>query len=159
MIGQPEVADLAGADEVVDGAHEFVDGAVLIPEVRPEQVDVVGLEAAEGFIDRGDHALAPAAAGVGVAREHVAGALGGDDESVAPGGVAADVVADDFFGVALGVDVGGVEEVAAAIEIGVDDFLGGLDIGAPAPVEAEGHGAEAEGADAEAGAAEGEVVV
>ena len=73
--------------------------------------------------------------------------------------VAADVVADDLLRVALGVDVGGVDEVAAAVEVAVEDRCGLLDAGAPAPVLAEGHGAEAERADAQAGAAERDVVV
>ena len=73
--------------------------------------------------------------------------------------MAPDVVADDLLGVALGVEVGGVDEVAAELEEAVDDLLGLLDAGAPAEVFAEGHRAEAQRADAQTGAAEGHVVV
>ena len=69
------------------------------------------------------------------------------------------MVADDLLGVALGVAVGGVDEVAAALEVAIEDLLGLFDAGAPAPVFAERHGAEAEGADAQARASERHVVI
>ena len=158
-VGEADVADLAGAHEVVERAHRLLDRRVLVPGVHPVEVDVVGLQPAQRLLAAGRERLAAGAAAVRIAREEVARELGGDDDAVAPARVAADVVADDLLGVAVGVDVGGVDEVAAALEEAVEDGLGVLDAGAPAPVLAEGHRAEAERADAQAGAAEGDVVV
>ena len=95
----------------------------------------------------------------GIAGVEVAAELRRDDEAIAPGGMAAEVVADDLLGVALRVEVRGVDEVAAELDEAIDDLLRLLDAGAPAQVFAEGHRAEAERADAEAGAAERDVVV
>ena len=70
---------------------------------------------------------------------------------------------EDGLAVAVGVDVGGVEEVAAGFHADVDE-VGGFGVlgGAPGFEEfvgaAEGSGAEAELGDFEAGAAEGAVV-
>src|SRR5690606_30934856 len=101
------------------------------------------------------------AAGVGVAGEEVAAELRGDDDAVASDVVralGAEEVADDLLGVALGVAVGGVEEVPAALEVRGEDRAGVLRRGAGSPLGPEGHRAQAEGRDAQAGAAEGDVV-
>jgi hypothetical protein len=37
--------------------------------------------------------------------------------------VAADVVAEDLFGVTSGVEVGGIDEVAAGLDVAIDDLL------------------------------------
>ena len=126
--------------------------------MHPVQVDVVRLQPAQRLLARAENALAIRPAPVGVAAEHVPHELGRKHEPIALGGVLADVVADDLFGVALGVDVGSIEEVPAALDVGVHDFLRVRDVGPPTPVEAEGHGAEAERTDAQAAAAEGGVV-
>ena len=66
---------------------------------------------------------------------------------------------DDLLGVALGVGVGRVDEVAPAFDVAVDDPLGVRDARTPAPILAEGHRAETQGADAKAGAAESDVMI
>src|SRR5262245_13119574 len=71
----------------------------------------------------------------------------------------ADVFADDDFGVAFGVHVGGIEEVPAALDEAIHDALRSFDIGAPTPVQAECHGSKAERTDAQPGTAEGDVVI
>ncbi len=71
---------------------------------------------------------------------------------------AGDEIADDFLGVPLRVDVGGVDEISAAAQEVVDDRVGLGDRRAPAPVRPEGHRAEAEGADAQSRASECHVV-
>ena len=144
-------------NEVVERAHGLLDGRGFVVEVEPVEVDVVGLESSEGVLALVDNGLSAHAAGVGVAPEHVARELGGDDCAVALRGVFADVVADDNLGVPLGVYVGGVEEVAARVEVDVHDLFGGFDVRAEVPVLAEGHCSEAEGGDAEAGVAERDV--
>jgi hypothetical protein len=85
--------------------------------------------------------------------------LGGDDQAVPLGALFADVVTDDLLRVTLGVDVGGVDEVAAELDVTIDDRFGLLDAAAPAEVLAEGHGTEAEWAHAQARAAERHIMV
>jgi len=92
-------------------------------------------------------------------RLEVAAELGRDHQPVAARLVAPDVVAEDLFGVALGVEVGGVDEVAAQVDVAVNDLLRLLDRGAPSQVLAKGHGAQGEGADAQTGTAERDVMV
>jgi hypothetical protein len=59
------------------------------------------------------------------------------------------VVADDLFGMTSRVEVCGIDEIAAAVDIAVDDLLRLLDAGASAEVFTEGHGAETERAHAQ----------
>jgi hypothetical protein len=68
-------------------------------------------------------------------------------------------LAKGLFALALGVDVGGIEEVDAGVDGGFDELVGsGLIDGAYGSEEAgaavEGHGAETERGDEEAGVAE-----
>jgi len=62
-------------------------------------------------------------------------------------------LADDLFGFALGVHVGGVDEVDTSVECLVDDLDRIIVVGVA--TAAEHHGAETEGAYFEAGAAKG----
>src|SRR5690606_1987841 len=158
-IGEADMAHLAGTHQVIEGAEGFLDGGVAIPEVHPVQVDVVRLQAAQGFLAGPEDILAARAAGVGVAGAHVGEKLGGDHHLVALYRVAADMVADDFLRVSPTVAVGGVDEVAAQFPVAVHHPIAFPGANADAPVLAEGHGAEAQGADTQAGAAEGNVVV
>ena len=82
---------------------------------------------------------------------HVAVALGGDDELFADGGAQVlEGLAHDAFGLAVVVDVGGVDEVGAVLDGGADHRGGGGLVGGAA----EGHGAQGERGDADAGSAE-----
>lgn len=78
--------------------------------------------------------------------------LGGDDDAVAQGPVG-DELADQTLALAPRIDVGGIDEVAARLDIGVEDGARSVRVGAPA-LRAEGHGAERHRADHKAGAAE-----
>ena len=61
--------------------------------------------------------------------------------------------ADDLFGLALGVHVGGVNEIDTGVERLVDDLDRLIVVGVAPPTKH--HGAETEGAYIEAGTAEG----
>src|SRR3954469_11201220 len=50
---EPDVADVAGVDELLDGADGLLDGHVRIHARRPVDVDVVGAEAAQRVGQRG----------------------------------------------------------------------------------------------------------
>jgi hypothetical protein len=76
--------------------------------------------------------------------------LGGEHDARAV--LTGESLADDLLGLALGVDVGGVDEVDARVQGSVDDPDRVVVVGvAPG---AEHHGAEAQGTDFDTGAAE-----
>src|SRR4029079_10142253 len=52
-LGQPEVADLAGLDELSNGAGDVLDRDIRVDAVLVEQVDDVGPQAPEGALDGG----------------------------------------------------------------------------------------------------------
>jgi hypothetical protein len=52
-LGHPEVVDLAGLDELLDGAGDVLDGDFRVDAVLVEQVDGVGPQATEGALDGG----------------------------------------------------------------------------------------------------------
>ena len=111
-------------------------GVYGIDAVDVVEVDVVGLQPLQAGID-GAHQVAAREARVGDVGPHLLRALGGQHPAVA---LLLDGRADDLFGAAVGVDVGGVDEVDAALGRMVDDaprlrLVGGA---------AEHHGAEAE---------------
>ena len=115
--GGADVADLALVDEVGERAEGLVDVDVGIGSVHLVEVDPVGAEAAERVLDRLDDPTARAAAVVGVlAHRHEE--LGGEHDVVA---AALERLADDLFGLAGRVDVGGVDEVDPGVQRAVDD--------------------------------------
>ena len=161
VVAQAQVANLACTHEHVERVHRLVDRRVRVEEVHPQQVDVVGAKPPQRILDLVHDGLASRAAAVGIAHVHAAAELGGDHQAITealarPG---RKPLAEDRLAVALGVDVGGVDEVPAppdvALELG--DRL--LRSGAEAPFGAEGHGAQAERAHAKAGPAERHVVI
>ena len=155
VVAEARVAHLALLHEHVERLHRLVDRRVHILEVAPEEIDVVGLQAAQRVLDRAEHRLSRRAAAVRIALPHVSAELRGDDHAVALAAARAgrEVVAEDRLAVTLRVHVGGVDEVAAALEVARQNRVRGLDIGADAPFKAEGHRAEAERRDAQARAA------
>jgi DNA-binding transcriptional LysR family regulator len=91
------------------------------------------------------------AAGIRIARTCRQRIFGGEHQRFA---LCFRELADQTLRRSVGVGVGGVDEVAAAIDIGVEDAPRFGFIGAPAPVGAERHGPERQWRDPEAGAAE-----
>ena len=59
-LGQPEVVDLAGLDELLDGAGDVLDGDVGVDAVLVEQVDGVGAQTPQRAVDRGADVVGPA---------------------------------------------------------------------------------------------------
>ena len=146
-----DVADLALADEVGEGAEGLLHVGVGAGPVDLVEVDVVGAQAAQGVLDLAHDPAAGSAALVRVlAHRHEE--LRGEEHVVA---AALAAPPDDLLGHAAGVDVGGVDEVDAGVEGAVDD-AGGVVAVVVAP-GAEHHRAEAQGTDRYAGAAEGAV--
>ena len=160
VIAQADVPHLALPHQLLHAAHQFLDGGVAIPEVAPEEVDVVGLQASQRVMHRVHHGLGAAAAAIRVHGPEVAAELGGDDHAIAlPGaGPGTEVVPEDPLAVSLGVDVGGVDEVAAHLQVTRDHRIARGHVGAESPFMAEGHRTEADRVDAEAASAKRDVV-
>jgi hypothetical protein len=66
-VGEADVADLAGGDQVVERSQGLLDRGAAIPAVQPVKVNVVGLQAPQRLLELGDECLAAGAAAVGVA--------------------------------------------------------------------------------------------
>jgi AraC-like DNA-binding protein len=71
-IGQADVADLAGGDEVIERAQRLLDQGTAVPVVQPVESDVVGLQAAPRLLQLGDERLAAGAAAIRVSGMEVA---------------------------------------------------------------------------------------
>ena len=147
-----DVADLALPDQVGQRAEGLLDVGVLARPVHLVQVDVVGVQAAQRVLDLADDPPAGAAPLVRVGPHRHEELRGQHDVVAAPG----EGLADDPFRLALGVDVGGVDEVDAGIQGAVDDADGvGLVLVSP---RAEHHRPQAQRADRDAGPAEHSVL-
>lgn len=153
-VGAADVADFAGADEVIQDVHSFFDGRFGVEAVELIEVDVVGLQTFELSFDGFDEMEAAAADVVGALAE-AEGGFGGDEDFVA---AAFDGGAENFFGEAGGIDVGGVEHCQAGVEAKVDEFCGAFGVCVAPGFEeliaaTEGACAECEFGDEETGAA------
>ena len=115
-----DVADLAAVNDVVEGLHDFLAGGVAVQAVDLEDVDV-GTQALDTGVDGVEDVLAGETDAVdefavvdsrGGDRGHLAfvvntkEALGEEDNAVAGDVVFLEGLAEDFFGLAVGVDVG-----------------------------------------------------
>jgi hypothetical protein len=148
-IGEADVADLACRHEVVKRPERFLDRGAAVPVVQPVDVDVVSLQSPQRVLELGDERLAAAPAAIGVAGMQVGEELRAEHDAFAQTRPVGKEVTNDLLGVPVGVDVGGVHDVAASVEVLGQEFRGALRAGAPAPVLAEGHRAEGERADAQ----------
>ena len=145
--GGADVADLALVDQVGQRRQRLLDVGMRFGAVDLVQVDPVGAEPPQRVLHRADDPAAGAALPVGIVA-HRAVELGGEDHVVPP--AAGERLADDLLGLALPVDVGGVDEVDPGVQRGVDDPDRLVVIGV-AP-RAEHHRAEAELAHRDTGA-------
>jgi hypothetical protein len=109
--------------------------------------DVIGAELPEALLDGPHHVEAMIAARIWVAGLSGRRELRRDDEPLT-------LVADEFpqepFGGAIGVVRRGIDEVAAPVDVEIEDATGFGDVGAPAPFRSAGHGAQAHGRNAQA---------
>ena len=113
------MVDLAGLDELLDGAGDVLDGDVRVDAVLVEQVDGVGPQATQRALDGGADVVR-SAADAGLLAVLVEGEpeLGGDD----------DVLADrlqrlthQLLVVEGAVDLGGVEQGDAPVHRGTEE--------------------------------------
>jgi hypothetical protein len=151
--GHAEIFYFSGFDQIGHGADGFFDRGFGVDAVLVVEIDYVDAEAFQAgvatFFDVGRVAADAEEFAVWAAD---VGEFGGKDDFAA---AVADGFADEELVFADAVHVGGVEEIAAEVEVAVDDadrfgvvHLGGV-------VEfAHSHAAEAQGGDGEAGLAE-----
>lgn len=133
--------DLAGAHQVIEATQYLFHRRDVVAHVRPEQVNVIGVQAFEAFFDGAHHVLAVVAE---LDRAFIAGlgaqaVLGGDHQVVALGG---DKFTQQLFSLAELVTVGGIEEIAACFEVAVEYLLGFIALGAMPPARTEIAGAQ-----------------
>lgn len=83
-LAEPEVADLTGLGQLLDGAGDVLDGHLRVDAVLVEQVDGVHPQAAQGGVGDGADVLGSAGQAVlGAVGVDVEAELGGDDDLVA----------------------------------------------------------------------------
>ena len=84
-----------------------------IPDVKPVEVDVIRLEPLQAGVNGLQHTLAVIAGRVGIRAGHGIGVLGGEDDATPIG---AHELAEIVFAGAIGVQVGGVDEVTTGFQ-------------------------------------------
>ena len=135
MVGDAEVPDAAAAHEVGHGVNDLLQRRRMVFLVQIKDVDGLDAEPAEAGLHRDEGVAARQPSGV----RPVAGGVGELGRQHPPIALRLDRAPGDALALAAGVDVGGVDEVDAALSRAVDDARGvGLGGGA-----AEHHGAEA----------------
>ncbi len=139
-VGQAGVEDLARTHQVVEATEDFFHGGQAVADMCPEQVDLFGVQALQAFLDRADHVLA-VVAGMGNPRVRggAHGVFGRHHQAIAFGG---DELADHHLGLSGLIAVGGVDEVAAGLQVTVEDPLCLFALGAMTPAGTEVAGAQ-----------------
>ena len=117
-IAESQVAHLAGTDEIAEGADGFLQRCFKIVAVQVVDVDVVGSQPLQARFQFERHPLAAAAARIRVGRDGRVLHLGREHPALA---VLRDELADHALGAALGVAVGGIDEIDAGTERRIDD--------------------------------------
>ena len=138
-VGDADVQHLARGHQVIQAAHHFLDRGREVPGVHPEKIDVVGAQPLQAGFERLHHVLAAVPAGARIIPPVEKRVLGRHDKTFP---VRRDELADEPLAGAFGVAVGGVDEIAARGDIGVEDAPALLFRRAPAPLRPEGHGAQ-----------------
>ena len=111
------------SDESIECAKGFFDWCDGVVAVNLVEIDVVGLQAPETGIDS-IHDVSARGANVVAALAHTAIDLGGDDHVFASDVQIFQGLAEDFFAETFVINVGGVEEVDARVDRGLDERVG-----------------------------------
>src|SRR5438045_8350958 len=109
--------------------------------MQPIQINVVCLEAAQGAVQRAIDVLSAIAPGVGIALFRIKREFCGEDHSVAESAIVYKFP-DQFFALAIGVSIGGVDEISTCIDVAIEEGARNIFFGSPSPLGAEGHGAK-----------------
>jgi len=117
-----DVTRFARVDHVIKGLQRLFDGRIVIPAVDLQQVDVIHVQAAQAVID-GAQDLRPGQPFGEIADLMVN--LRRNDDLITTGKIAQGA-AHDLLAAAVGVAIGGVKEVNAALKGAFDDGAAAL---------------------------------
>jgi hypothetical protein len=151
--------NLAGADQILEHRKGFLDRGGPVPTVLLVEVDVVDPQPAQAGVHGGHDVLARGAALVSAGPGRGA-ELGGDDHVRVPPELAQRLAEHNLAG-ALGIDVGGVEEVDSPLERLAEErhrLVFGQRPAGVHPALAVAHAAERQRRDLETGTAKVEVL-
>ncbi len=112
VVGGADVTDLARGDQPVQRVQRLLKRGLAVPLVHLVKVDVVGAQAAQAGLAAGNDVVA-GQPGVVRAAPHRHPHLGGHQHLVP---AARQDLAQDFLGLAAGVDVGGIDEVDPGVQ-------------------------------------------
>jgi len=140
-VGHADVADFSCPDEAVESFQGLFDWRPRVPGMDLVEIDSFDPEPPQAGVD-GAFEMDSARPAVGGVIAHCEPCLGGDSDpfDTAP---LRQPAADDLLGCTAGVDVCGVDERPAGLEVGVEDCVRGLLI----RLMAEGHRPQSEYAD------------
>ncbi len=142
---RPDVERLALAHDVVERLKRFLHRRMRVEAMNLVEIDVVGLQPAQAFVDGVLDMLARKAALVGIVAHGVED-FRGDDEPVARRSEVLQRATDNLFAHAERVDVGRVEKVDASFQRALDERTAFRFLQDPLPplLRAIGHGAQAD---------------
>ncbi|MNF85607.1 hypothetical protein D3C84_680090 [compost metagenome] len=134
-VRQPGVMNLAGTDQIIEATQDLFHGRDAVAHVRPEQVDMLGLQPFQAFFDGAHHVLA-AVASVGNAGRRCSpeGVFGGDDQAIPFCG---NEFAEHGLGLPALIAIGGIDEIATGFQITIKNPSGFVTLGAMAPTGTE----------------------
>ena len=151
--GEPEVGDLAGGDEVLDGAGDVLDRDGRVDTVLVEQVDALDAESLQRAVDGLADVVRPAVEAATFSGLWVEAPpeLGGDDDLVAD---RTECFTDECLVGERAVDLGGVEERDAEVDGGADQADHRVRVVDGSVVGAHAHAAETERGDLQSSTSE-----
>lgn len=116
-IGNADIANLACCHEIIEHPHRFLDGRERVFEMLPVEVNIIGAQAAQRLLAGAHDRGAPRPASIGIARPYIAREFSGDYQPVAVVRTAGQRLADNRLDGTQRINVGGVDEIAASIDI------------------------------------------
>jgi hypothetical protein len=129
-VGKARMPYLSRAHKIIERTHDLLRRGHAIPGVQEIEIDVIRLQAFQRGIDRAHDILASIAAGIRIARRDIVRELRGNDQMVAKPGVG-DEAADEALAHTPGIGIRRVDEIAAGLDITMEDRAGGRFITAP----------------------------
>src|SRR5262249_61859800 len=115
---KPEIPNLSRLHEVVQSRHHLFDWRDRIPGMQPVEIDVVGLKSFQRAFHRAINILASIAASIWIAWHTIESKLCCQHYSISQTTLS-DELAQQLLAVSFGVDISGVDEVSARVEVAI----------------------------------------
>jgi hypothetical protein len=112
--------------------------------MQPVEVDIVTLQTAQRAMQGSIDVFAAISASIGIASFRIEGEFRGQNHTIAKCPLG-NKLSHQFFAFASGVSVGRIDEIAALLDVAIEQTSGDTLLGSPPPLGAKGHGAEREG--------------